>query len=73
MVKVQRLIRIIEGVNNMKDTNWILFNRRPSRKNCLGKGKQINAEVIDNKLWLGMTLNGVEYYGYLLQAVDEEE
>ena len=73
MVKVQRLIRIIEGVNNMKDTNWILFNRRPSRKNCLGKAKQINAEVIDNKLWLGMTLNGVEYYGYLLQAVDEEE
>lgn len=59
----------------MKDTNWILFNKRPSRKNCLGKGKQINAEVIGNKLWLGMTLNGVEYYGYLLQAqaVDEEE
>ena len=73
MVKVQRLIRIIEGVNNMKDTNWILFNRRPSRKNCLGKVRQINAEVIDNKLWLGMTLNGVEYYGYLLETVDEEE
>ena len=57
----------------MKDTNWILFSKRPSRKNCLGKARQINAEVIDNKLWLNMTLNGVQYYGYLLEMVDEEE
>lgn len=57
----------------MKETNWILFSKRPSRKNCLGKARQINAEVIDNKLWLNMTLNGVQYYGYLLEMVDEEE
>jgi len=69
------LIRIIEGVNNM-DTNWILFSKRASRKNCLGKARQINADFRSDgdELWLNIQLNGVTYYGHLKKMkADEEE
>jgi len=64
----------------MKDTQWILFAKRPSRDNCLGKGRISNCYLVDTKatynpleLVIDMTLDGVRFMGVLRQATHDEE
>ena len=60
----------------MKDTQWILFAKRSSRDNCLGKGRIMDCRLVGDlgaMLEIDMTLDGVRYMGTLAQAVTQEE
>ena len=60
----------------MKDTQWILFAKRSSRDNCLGKGRIMDCRLVGDlgaMLEIDMTLDGVRYMGTLAQAVTREE
>ena len=59
-----------------KETNWILFAKRPSRDNCIGKGRIMDCRLVGDigaLLEIEMTLNGVRYMGTLAQTVTQEE
>ena len=58
------------------NTNWILFAKRSSRDNCIGKGRIMDCRLVGDLgalLEIDMTLNGVRYKGTLAQAVTQEE
>lgn len=65
------------------DTKWILFAKRPSRDNCIGKGRildcRLNKRGVEFEegflLEIDMTLDGVRFVGTLAPArkQDEEE
>ncbi len=60
----------------MSDTKWILFAKRSSRDNCLGKGRIMDCRLVGDlgaMLEIDMTLDGVRYMGTLAQAVTQEE
>jgi len=66
----------------MSDTNWIMFAKRSSRDNCLGKGRILDCFIAgDNSLYIDMTLDGVRFVGNLADLrvplypnhTDEEE
>lgn len=63
------------------DTRWILFAKRSSRDNCLGKGRILDCFHIaagtglggGNKLHIDMMLNGVRFIGNIEEIGQEEE
>ena len=63
----------------MSDTKWIMFAKRSSRDNCLGKGRILDCKIAgENSLYIDMTLDGVRFVGNLrgstlLLCADEEE
>jgi len=64
----------------MSDTNWIMFAKRSSRDNCLGKGRILDCKIADdNSLYIDMMLDGIRFVGNLvdicgdLQALYGEE
>jgi hypothetical protein len=68
----------------MTDTKWIMFAKRSSRDNCIGKGRILDCKIVGdfsatsiyhNSLYIDMTLDGVRFVGNLadLRHTDEEE
>jgi len=57
------------------DTKWILFAKRPSRDNCIGRGRILDCRLVEEGLLLeiDMTLDGVRFIGTLAQAVKQDE
>jgi len=65
----------------MSDTNWILFAKRSSRDNCIGKGRILDCRL--NKrgvefvegfvLEIDMTLDGVRFAGRLSPVCKQDE
>ena len=55
-----------------EDTNWILFAKRSSRDNCIGRGRILDCKVGDNSLYIDMTLDGVRFVGNLTDVLVEE-
>ena len=56
------------------ETRWIMFAKRSSRDNCLGKGRIHDCFFItQTTLHIDMTLNGVRFAGNIEQIGQEEE
>ena len=65
----------------MSDTKWILFAKRSSRDNCIGKGRILDCRL--NKrgvefvegfvLEIDMTLDGVRFAGRLSPVCKQDE
>tara|TARA_R100000700_G_scaffold41068_2_gene59457 strand:+ start:9873 stop:10076 length:204 start_codon:yes stop_codon:yes gene_type:complete len=65
----------------MSDTKWILFAKRSSRDNCIGKGRILDCRL--NKrgvefvegflLEIDMTLDGVRFAGTLAPVCKQDE